>query len=151
MMTISLLALLASTASGLLAGALVTEACVLVPYWKKMPPEEFVQLHPSLSPLLFRFYAPLTIVGTSMPVIACATQWAADSPTKWFWTASAVCGVGLIGFYFSFFRQANIEFANDPSPMNALVTLNTWATVHLARTLVAVFGFVFAGLGIGPV
>ncbi|MFK8021810.1 MAG: anthrone oxygenase family protein [Pseudomonadales bacterium] len=145
-------ALLASTASGLLAGALVTEACVLVPYWKTMDPEQFRRLHSTLSPLLFRFYAPLTVAGTSLPLLVCASQWAVGGPAVWLWTVSATCATGLLAFYFGFFRQANIEFANGHSQETSLEqtgeTLSTWATMHQMRTIVAVLGFVFAGLAL---
>ena len=141
-------AVLATTASGLLAGALVTEACVLVPYWKKMEPEQFQRLHSTLSPLLFRFYAPLTVAGTVLPVTVCGMLWATGGDAIGMWTVSAACAIGLLAFYFGFFRQANIQFANSQSPEQSGESLNRWATMHQLRTIVAVLGFVFAGLAL---
>lgn len=55
--------------TGLLAGALLTEAFILVPYWKKMPSIEFLRLHQTMSPSLFRYYVPLTVAGSAFPII----------------------------------------------------------------------------------
>lgn len=147
-MDMTFLEVLATTASGLLAGALVTEACILVPYWKTMNPEDFLLLHPTMAPLLFRFYAPLTIAGTVLPVVVCAAHWALNPTALWQWTLSAVCGIALIGFYFGFFREANRRFEEGASAVEASVTLSKWAKMHQARTIVAVLSFVLAALGL---
>ncbi len=144
MMDTTMLAVLTATASGLLAGALVTEAFVLVPFWKKMNAQDFLRLHPSLSPILFRFFAPLTVIGTTLPLAACATEWLFLGSARWLWSISAACGIGLICFYLGFFRHANIRVAESETEQDLSVTLGTWATMHWLRTIVAVIGFVFS-------
>ncbi len=150
-MDIAFFEMLAVTASGLLAGALVTEACVLVPYWKTMSPDEFLRLHPTLAPLLFRFYAPLTIAGTMLPLAACALHWAFEPTSLLPWLLSAACGIGLIGFYFGFFQDANRQFEEGTSPTEVSIVLSKWAKMHQARTVVAVLGFIFAALALQAV
>lgn len=147
-MDLTFFEMLAVTASGLLAGALVTEACILVPYWKTMSPEDFLRLHPTLAPLLFRFYAPLTIAGTILPLAVCALHWAFEPTALLPWSLSAACGIGLIGFYFGFFQAANRQFEQGTSPNEASMVLSKWAKMHQARTVVAVLGSIFAALGL---
>jgi len=63
-MFIEILQLLSCMALGLLVGSLLTEAVILVPYWRAMDPQEFLDLHGTLEQQLYRYFAPLTIVAT---------------------------------------------------------------------------------------
>ena len=49
--------ILATIILGLLAGSLLTEAAILVPYWRRMEPNDFLRLHGALGPGLFRYFA----------------------------------------------------------------------------------------------
>ena len=126
--------------SGFLAGALLTEACVLVPYWRRMVPSEFLRLHPTLAPTLFRFFAPLTILGTSLPLGAWVLSVYMNRDVMT-WAVPALSAVGILAFYFLFFRRANISFAETSNTDEASVTLNHWAKLHNLRTGVAMIGF----------
>ncbi len=55
--------LLSTMALGLFTGSLLTEGMILVPYWKRMPASEFIKLHGTLGPQLFRYFAPLTTIA----------------------------------------------------------------------------------------
>jgi hypothetical protein len=140
------LEMMAVLATGLLSGALLTEAFVLVPYWKRLAPEEFLRLHPSLAPSLFRFFAPLTIAGTLLPVAACLALIALAGFSLW-WTLSGLCALAILGFYFAFFRGANLQFAQTKDASRAAVTLGVWARLHNLRTVIAILGFACAALG----
>ncbi|MEM1230565.1 MAG: hypothetical protein AAGI15_08520 [Pseudomonadota bacterium] len=135
--------LLTVVSAGLLAGALLAEAGVLVPYWRRMPIAEFLRLHHTMASSLFRFYAPLTIAGTMLPIIAGGLSLGQAEPGL-LWPLSALCAGGLLLFYLLFFRQANASFATETDLDRGQATLARWAALHAARTLVAVAGFVFA-------
>ena len=64
-MIIELIQLASSFFLGLLVGSLLTEASILLPYWRAMDPEEFLNLHGSLGPRLYGYFAPLTIIATA--------------------------------------------------------------------------------------
>lgn len=136
--------LLTVIGTGLLAGALLTEACVLVPYWKNMSPGEFLRLHHTMSSSLFRYFAPLTIAGTSLPILCSATTFLMKTGHDPASLIQGACGVGILIFYFGFFRNANLSFANQDNPTKAARTLGIWARLHLMRTGVAIVGFIAA-------
>ena len=128
--------------TGLLAGALLTEAFILVPYWKKMPSSEFLRLHHTMSPSLFRYYAPLTIAGTMLPIITATLYFTLVATNGTWWLISGLCAISLLAFYFGFFKNANQSFATNNDPKIAQATLNKWASLHNVRTAIAVVGFV---------
>ncbi len=138
-------------ATGLLAGALLTEACILVPYWQKMPAKTFLRLHHKMAPSLFRYFAPLTVIGTLLPIITFILVYSA-SETSWpAWLLSATCAVCLLSFYLLFFRQANNRFSTTTDPEIAAKTLAAWAKVHMIRTFIAIVGFSAAIWGGMPI
>ena len=48
---------------GLFAGAMLTEAVIIVPQWKVIGAVEFNKLHKVLNKRFFRFFAPLTTLA----------------------------------------------------------------------------------------
>jgi hypothetical protein len=128
--------------TGLLAGALLTEAFILVPYWKKMPSIEFLRLHQTMSPSLFRYYVPLTVAGSAFPIITTILYFNIEGSSWSWWFISCFCAISLLGFYFGFFKNANLTFAANNDPIIAKATLSKWALLHNVRTAIAVLGFV---------
>ncbi|MEM7098761.1 MAG: hypothetical protein AAF541_10925 [Pseudomonadota bacterium] len=129
-------------AAGLLAGSLLTEARVLVIYWQQMEVSEFSRLHPQLAPILFRFFAPLTILGTALPITTALTAISVGRPATPFWLFSAACALALLAFYFMFFKAANKQFAQNRDPAQTVLTLSRWKQMHNCRTTIALAGFI---------
>ncbi len=95
---------------GLLIGSLLTEAMVLVPYWRKMKPQEFLSLHGAMGPSLYRYFAPLTVAGTIIPMIT-GIYSLALTPSSLSLSASVAVLTGLmLGIYFIYFKAANESF-----------------------------------------
>jgi len=138
---IILIEFLTVAATGLLAGALLTEACVLVPYWQKMPPAEFLSLHHTMSTSLFRYFAPLTIMGTSIPIVTGVVALLAGMKNSALYCISALCAITLLVFYFGFFKNANQSFVTEQVPEKAERTLATWSRLHNIRTAFSIVGF----------
>ncbi len=127
--------------TGLYAGSMLTEAGILVPYWKKMEPADFLRMHQTMAPSLFRFYAPLTVAGTLSPVVTLAVGLLAAEPiTTWWWLA-VVISLMVLGVYFGYFKSANKSFETGTSATAAAATLSTWATWHNGRTIGSVAAF----------
>ncbi|MCP4080407.1 MAG: hypothetical protein GY743_09170 [Planctomycetaceae bacterium] len=60
--------LLASGATlGVFLGAQLVEACVFVPIWKRIRPDDFFQHRELAGPLSFQLFAVSTIVATIIP------------------------------------------------------------------------------------
>jgi hypothetical protein len=122
---------------GLLAGALLTEGMVLVPFWRKMPAEQFYDLHHLAGPRLFRFFAPLTMLGVIAPVAL-----AILNPVHIVAAIAAVlCVLALLSF-FVFFKDVNIKLSKQQYEYEELPdVLRRWAIWHHSRTGLVLIAF----------
>lgn len=138
-------AVLSIFSSGLLAGALLTEAMVLVPFWRKLSPSEFLARHGDMASLLFKFYAPVTVLGTLLPVITMLMALTLGDSAQALWVGSGFIAISLLGIYFVYFKSANARFSLgklDEAELTA--ELQRWANWHNFRTGLASIGFLFA-------
>lgn len=141
----ALTAVLSILASGLLAGALLTEAMVLVPFWRSLSPREFLTRHSDMAPLLFRFYAPLTVLGTSLPVITMSMALLLGDASKLLWVVAGVIAIALLGIYFAYFKVANAKFESGKlTDTEVTAELVSWANWHNVRTALACIGFLLS-------
>ncbi|MFQ3324766.1 MAG: hypothetical protein ACI90U_002597 [Pseudomonadales bacterium] len=126
--------LLSAAVLGIFLGAQIAEACLFIPIWKKMPADDFFEQHHSVGPLLLRFFAPLTIAATVIPLLAVLLHWIINpnqSPLIWVMGASTLL---FFSTYFFYFKNANQKFSdrtlsNDELP----VELQRWSNWHWTR------------------
>ena len=78
----SALPFLSAASLALFVGALFTEAVVLVPMWRAMPPQEFFSLHAAHAHRLYGFFAPLTVSATVLAVGAGVTAVITHRPSS---------------------------------------------------------------------
>lgn len=132
---------------GLFAGSLLTEALLLVPYFRSLSFEEFNRLHREFGPRLFRYYAPLTISATLVPLVTAAATILDYPRTNFFaWLAAALVLV-IVATYVFYFRAANLAFAERRFDEPGLAKeLSRWAGVHTFRTALALCAFIAAVL-----
>jgi Domain of unknown function (DUF1772) len=139
---------------GLLSGALLTEAAVLVPHWRGLAAEEFLDLHAAFAARLFGYFAPLTTFGVLAAAFSGAIE-AANGPETtqdWLAIASGMLAVALLAFYWLYFAAANQElplFAANLDPSRLRRELRRWQLVHIARTAVCLTAFACAALALG--
>ena len=147
--------LLAAAGLALFVGALLTEAMVLVPMWRTLPPQEFFTLHAAHAHRLYAFFAPLTVIATLLAVGAAITAVATDRPLS---SASVVAGVlalVILSTYVLYFRRANASLAAASISHEALpAELARWASWHWFRTVIGLVALASALLalrgGTGP-
>ena len=121
---------------GLLAGSLLTEGMVLVPFWRGLPIEKFYELHGSGGPKLFRYFAPLTTFA-----VLAALGHAVTSGGSGSWIAASLCCLNLASF-FVFFRGVNNKLAAHAYNESDLSkVLGKWAIWHYARTFLMLTAF----------
>ena len=109
---------------GLLTGSLLTEAMILVPYWQKMKPADFLKLHGTLGPNLFRFFAPLTTLAVTLGIVTAII----DQGQHLAWTLTAILCAITLAIFFVYFRKANAGFADHSITEDALGhELRRWA------------------------
>jgi hypothetical protein len=140
-----LLPLMAAVSLGLLAGALLAEDRLLVPYWRTLSADTFYALHPTYGPLLFRFFAPLTMAAPVAAVLAMAQvtlQSAGFTPRSLAAIAAAALTCSLVAIYLLYFKAANEAFARRAvSATDLPAALARWAAWHRARVLVCLAAF----------
>lgn len=131
----------ATLALGLLAGALLTEGAILVPYWRRMEPEEFLRLHGTMGPSLYRYFAPLTIAGVMLPTGSGAVSIALEDGAIGRVIAAVLC-LSALAIYFVYFKQANAKFAEHTITADELpAELRRWANWHTTRTAIVIAAF----------
>jgi hypothetical protein len=140
---IETLTVLTTLVLGVFAGSLLTEALLLVPYFRSLSFEEFNRLHREFGPRLFSYYAPLTISATLVPLAAAAATLLNYPRTNFFaWVAAALV-LAILATYIFYFRAANRAFAERRLDEQALAKeLARWAAVHTFRTALAMCAFI---------
>jgi len=138
----NLLLLSSSMVLGVFLGAQIAEACLFVPVWKKMKPDDFFEQHESVGPIIYRFFAPLTIAATIIPLVTVLVNLTQNTnQTALFW----VLGFSTLAFfstYFLYFKDANQKFSdrtlsNDELPKELL----KWGNWHWLRILFETIAF----------
>ncbi len=141
-MIIDILHVLTTVMIGLYAGSLLTEAMILVPYWRRMEPAEFFRLHGTMGPPLFRYFAPLTTAAVFLSVIA------AIFGGFWQILAACLCVTALI-IFFLYFKNANQSFADHSLETADLPSeLSRWASWHWLRTVIIILAMVMSVYGL---
>jgi hypothetical protein len=130
----AILLLLSAAILGIFLGTQIAEACLFVPIWKEMDADDFFEQHQSVGPLIYRFFAPLTVAATVIPLITVLLSLIRDpAQNELIW----VMGVSTLAFfstYSLYFKKANQKFSdrslsNDELP----VELQKWANWHWTR------------------
>jgi Domain of unknown function (DUF1772) len=142
---------LATIGLGLLAGALLTEAAVLVPYWRSISSQSFNELHEGVAPRLYSYFAPLTIGAVVLAAVSGVV--AATSLPRglehWLTIASSLLAVSLLGFYRLYFESANRrlpDLARLADSSQLVAELRRWQSIHAVRTGVCLTSFVCAAI-----
>lgn len=133
--------LIATFALGLLAGALLTEGAILVPYWRRMEPAEFLRLHGTMGPSLYRYFAPLTIAGVMLPFASGVITLVAEDALIWRIAAALLC-LAALAIYLVYFKAANAKFSEHTISAEELPSeLTRWAGWHTTRTIIVLAAF----------
>lgn len=141
--------LLAAAGLALFIGALFTEAMVLVPMWRSLPPQEFFALHAAHAHRLYAFFAPLTVVAALLAVVAAITSVATNRPLSSASVVAAVLTLVILSTYGLYFQKANASFAEASITHEALpAELARWASWHWFRTIVGLVALASALLAL---
>ncbi|CAM1366904.1 hypothetical protein [Tenacibaculum xiamenense] len=138
----NILLAISSGSLGIFLGTQLTEAILMVPYWKSLTPNEFFQLHKTYGKKIYRFFAPITIIATVIPLITSILI--IKSSNNFQWTALFM-GTSTIAFfttYFLYFKNANKSFADRSiSDIQLPNSLKNWEHWHWARILFETIAF----------
>ena len=128
---------------GIFLGTQIAEGALFVPYWKSMKPSEFFNLHKTYGSRLYKFFAPITILATFIPITAAVYATYSNASGQ---LASLVAGVMAFSFFITFpiyFKKANQSFADASLSEEELPKeLTRWGNWHWARVCMELVAFV---------
>ena len=133
------LQLLSAAGLGLYAGAMLTEAGVLVPFWRSLAPADFFAWYAANDRRLVRFFGPLTVASALLALAAAGVSLWTGHPGRWPAALAAALSLATLSMLFLYFLRANARFAAaavDPRQFPA--ELARWAAWHSARTALSV-------------
>jgi hypothetical protein len=134
---LEILGALAAISLGIFAGAQLAEACVLVPFWRRLSATEFFSLHHAMGPILFRFFAPVTAVAVLLALAS-----AFFTPDNLWSVSGAALSLMALVMFFAYFKSANAAFAERSITDEELHgELARWAKWHLVRTTIVIGAF----------
>ena len=119
---------------GVFAGAQIAEGVLFVPYWKSMDPEAFYENHKTFGPKLYRFFAPLTIAATAVPISTMIYALMTNAPGKIAIIMTGFFTILFFATFFTYFKKANQSFADASlSEKELSAELTKWGNWHWAR------------------
>lgn len=134
---------------GIFAGAQLCEGALMVPHWKSLDPKDFFELHQSYGKKIYRFFAPLTILATLIPVSTSILSIACDFHGWFFSALMGVFSVLFFSTYFLYFKRANQSFAEASIDTKDLPKeLKRWELWHWSRIGLEFAAFTFALLAL---
>ena len=126
---------LAAAALGIFAGAMLTEAGVLVPYWRSLAPAEFLRWYSANAQRLFAYFSPVTSVSAVLAILAAVASLWQGHPGRWYALTAAVLAVLIVASFFVYFEHANASFAASTIAVDAVpAELARWSVWHNTRT-----------------
>ena len=142
-MLFEILNALSTLVLGIFLGAQITEGVLLVPYWKSLAPKGFFELHRTYGKKIHRFFAPLTIAATIVPLLTVTYGCLINIQGKLSLILMGFSTIVFFSTYFLYFKKANEQFAEASVPYNLLPReLNRWENWHWGRIFFELMAFV---------
>ena len=133
---------------GLAAGAMLTEAVVIVGFWRAIPADEFLRWFGAHAPRLVAFYAPLEIVPAVLALAAAALFGSRRRAGAGWLALATVLALAVLATFFVYFQAANASFVGRTIALTAVPDeLLRWERWQWGRTGLGVGAFVAALLG----
>ena len=120
---------------GIFAGSMLTEGCVLVPYWRSLSSADFFVWYAANGQRLQGFFGPLTTITAVLTISAAIVSLWEIHPNSWFALLVAVISVAIVSTFFLYFKNANASFATANLSVDELEKeLTHWSIWHWSRT-----------------
>lgn len=126
---------LSAATLGLFAGGMLTEACVLVPYWRSLKASEFLAWYGAQGHRLQGFFGPLTYAAGLVSLAAALISLWEQHPGRWYALVAACVVLAAVATFFVYFGKANASFAAAGLQIDAVTPeLARWSRWHWGRT-----------------
>ncbi len=130
---------------GVFAGAMLTEAMVLVPYWRSLAPTEFFAWYAANDRRLLRYFGQLTTATALIVIAAAIAALATSHPAAISAMTAAALMLAVVASFPLYFKRANESFAAasiDAAAVSA--ALARWSAWHWVRTVASFAALAFA-------
>ncbi len=134
---------------GVTAGAMLTEAAIIVPFWLSLSPLEFFDWYAKNQATLVNYYSPLEIWSTILTLVTSILMFVTKQEGKWSMVASTVFSIFVILTFFVFFKDANAAFnARSIAYHKLSLAITTWGNWQWFRVGLGMAAFIFALISI---
>ncbi|MBN8723014.1 MAG: DUF1772 domain-containing protein [Acidobacteria bacterium] len=134
---------------GLSAGAMLTEAVLFVPYWKKMPAQDFLAWFRNNEPHLVSFFGTSQILGLIVTLLVTILYQLQRLPNKNLLAIATLINIFILLLYPIYFKQANASFAAATIDLNNVSQkLINWGMWQWVRTFLGISAFFVAVLAL---
>jgi hypothetical protein len=138
-------ALVATIALGLMAGALVAEGALLVPFWRSLQPADFLAWYKQHATLLQGFFGPLEVAAAVLTAVAAVLKWIVQDDGRHWLASSAILGVTVLAVFPMYFQRTNTSFRTGSIATDHVQKkLQQWSRWHWGRTILALAAFATA-------
>jgi hypothetical protein len=139
-LVITTLELLAAASLGLSLGVMLTGSFVLVPYWRSLPPTEFLAWFATNAQRMAGLAGAVQLASVVFAVAAALLAGSTGHADRWLVVIAALLALAVLATYFLYFQQVNASF--------------TTATISLAEVPAelarwAVWQWIRIGFGVG--
>ena len=140
------LAHLSAVGLGLMAGALLAEGGILVPFWRSATAEAFLAWYRRYASLLQVFFGRLEVAATLVAVAAATSGLVTrGADASILLVGSALGAIAVLAVFPIYFQKANAGFAAGTIPPGRLADeLRRWSRWHWGRTFIAITAFAVA-------
>lgn len=134
---------------GAFAGGCLVVSVVMVPSWRKMDPDAFLDWFSENGPRLGLTMLPLEAAGALSAVLAFAGALRRRSNGRLLWGMSSLCIVATLALLPIYFAQANARMLNKTIEASEVGTeLESWQSWQWLRTALAALAVALGGWGL---
>ncbi|MEM6628581.1 MAG: hypothetical protein AAF694_02870 [Bacteroidota bacterium] len=127
---------------GIFLGTQLAEAILFVPYWKALSADEFFQHHQAFGKKIYRFFAPLTLAATLIPLLTLGYMAITQADNLILFGLMGFSTLAFFSTYFLYFKQANKSFAERSLSDEELPReLERWGNWHWGRICFELIAF----------
>ncbi|MEO9967818.1 MAG: hypothetical protein ABJF11_18645 [Reichenbachiella sp.] len=125
-------------------GSQITEAIILVPYWKSLSAADFYSYYQDFGPSIGRFYTILTIVAAIIPFGLSLFYFRTKAASLPYAIISALFAISFVSCFYIYFKGTNQLFYQSAfSPIELKNELIAWGNWHWGRIILEALSLLF--------
>jgi len=117
-------------------------------FWKKLPPEDFLNWYSNYSSGIIKSTSPLDIISIAILIISVILVWNVPQ-SRIYWVISLFLIVGIIVITMLYYIKTNSSFSSRTIELSEIRdNFSTWGRIHIVCISMAFFASITAGIGI---